>query len=310
MYELLSGETIDLTGITAEARAYLDELGADIAAGLPYFDLELGVKGPRAFTTKNSGGFVTKDVLADPVYRVANDLVTRVGIQQGKVGAPRNAPPAAVPDGMISVAEAASMLGQSRQNVNAAIKRGRLAAQMIGGVYLLRVDDVREYQRQAEQRGAPGRSPTGKVSSEDELLAELGVNSAKEVTLDRSYGSAVGSTIKAARAGSPWYGARVGDGEPVSITQSLYYELLSHGATEAERRGPGRPRKVDSIDDGIHLAAGKLMNAEQLPDGSWRVLVSDIGQAIYGVGATEGEARADAHRLAEVMLGRGSRRTT
>jgi excisionase family DNA binding protein len=153
MYELMNGETVDLAGITEEARAYLDDIDRDAAAGVSYFDLELRVKGPSAFTTRKARGFVTAEVLRNPVYRVANDLVARVGIQQGKVAPPRDAKPS----DLLSVPEAARLIGQTRQNLNAAISRGSLPARKIGETWVLRLEDVRVYKERAAARPAPGR---------------------------------------------------------------------------------------------------------------------------------------------------------
>jgi hypothetical protein len=88
-YELLNGDIVDLSGIGPEARAYLDELERDAAAGRSWAELVTRAKGPGAYPTRRTGGTLTTEVLADPVYRVAADIATRVGIAQGKVGVPR-----------------------------------------------------------------------------------------------------------------------------------------------------------------------------------------------------------------------------
>jgi excisionase family DNA binding protein len=151
MYELTNGEVLDLSRLASKERSYLDELAADAAKGAAYFDLLLRVKGPGALPSK--GGMVTSEVLTSTVYRVAQDIVQRVGIVQGKLRPPSDAAPAQ----LLSVPEAARLVGVTRQALNDAIARDRLPAQRVGGTFVLKLDDVRAYRAAAEQRPAPGR---------------------------------------------------------------------------------------------------------------------------------------------------------
>lgn len=158
MHALLSGEVLDLSGLEPAERHYLDQLAADAERGAGYFDLLMKVKGPGALPSAGSGGMVTTAVLESVVYRVAQDIVQRVGIAQGKLGAPTNA----APSQLLSVPEAARLVGVTRQALNDAIARGRLQAQKVGGSYVLKLDDVRAYRATAEERPAPGRAGRGK----------------------------------------------------------------------------------------------------------------------------------------------------
>jgi len=155
IYTLLDGEGLDLTELSAEERAYIDELAAAAAApGAAYPSLLLRVSGPGAFPTRKAGGWVTPAVQDSTVYRVAEDIVDRLGIAQNYLGPPTDAAPAQ----LLSVSEAARLLGVSRQAINEAIKRRALAAQRVGRDWILRLEDVRAYQAAAATRPAPGRS--------------------------------------------------------------------------------------------------------------------------------------------------------
>lgn len=151
MHTLLDGRTIELGELPEGDRAYLDELARDAGAGAPYFELLHRVKGPRAHTTRATGGMVTAEVLASALYLVAQDIADRAGISQGKLAPPRNAQPAE----LLSVPEAANVLGVSRQAVNDAIARGRLHASKVGGTYVVRLQDLRAYEQGRDPRGRP-----------------------------------------------------------------------------------------------------------------------------------------------------------
>jgi excisionase family DNA binding protein len=229
MYELMNGETVDLSRISKEAQDYLDGIETDAATGASYFDLELRVKGPAAFTTRQTKGFVTADVIRDPVYRVANDLVARTGIRQGKLAPPRDAKPAE----LLSVPEAAKLVGTTRQNLNAAIAREALAAEKIGGTYVVKLTDLRAYKDRADKRPAPGRSPEGGITTVSDVLVDLHVRSAKQVTVERAR-----VTTRRGYDGDrrTIHRASVG-GRSTMITQNVYSELLDAGAKPKNEKG-------------------------------------------------------------------------
>ncbi len=155
IYTLLDGEGLDLTDLSTEERAFIDELAAATAApGAAYPSLLLRVHGAGAFPTRKAGGWVTPAVMHSTVFRVADDIVSRLGIAQNYVGPPTNAAPAQ----LLSVSEAARLVGVSRQAINQAIERGAVAAQKVGRDWILRLEDVRAYQAAAATRPAPGRS--------------------------------------------------------------------------------------------------------------------------------------------------------
>lgn len=154
IHTLLSGEGIELGELSAADRSYLDELAAAAAApGATYASLRLRVEGAGSYPARAGGGWITPAVMASPVFRVARDIVSRVGIEQGRLAPPTNAAPAQ----FLSVAEVAKILGVTRQGVNAAITRKKIPAQKIGRDWILKLEDVRAFQAAAGERSAPGR---------------------------------------------------------------------------------------------------------------------------------------------------------
>ena len=81
IYRLLSGEEIDLSGLSAGDRDFLSELARQADAGADYFDLLLRVKGPGARLLQD--GMITRDVIHNVAYRAAHDIADRVGVRQG-----------------------------------------------------------------------------------------------------------------------------------------------------------------------------------------------------------------------------------
>jgi excisionase family DNA binding protein len=150
---------MSLADLSDAERAYIDELEVAAAApGASFFSLRGRVAGSGAFPTRAAGGWVTPAVMGSTVFRVAQDIVDRLGIAQGKLGPPTNAAPAQ----LLSVSEAARLIGVSRQAINASIMRKAVPAQKIGRDWILRLEDVRAYQASAATRPAPGRSVVGR----------------------------------------------------------------------------------------------------------------------------------------------------
>jgi len=58
---------------------------------------------------------------------------------------------------VLSLAEAAEVLGVTRRNLSNQAKRGRIEATMLGDRYVVTAAEVQRYQK--EQAGKPGRKP-------------------------------------------------------------------------------------------------------------------------------------------------------
>lgn len=162
-YRLLTGETIDLAGLPSEGRQYLEELRSDAAGkGVDYFDLLRRVKGPSAFLL--DGGRITPMVAASLLYRVAHDVADRIGIEQGYVLAPDTVLPDDLEEdlGLLSLTEAADLIGITRPATHEAIRKGRLRGRRIGNAWVVRRDDAQEYRRSRDgaARSNPKKSTT------------------------------------------------------------------------------------------------------------------------------------------------------
>ncbi len=58
---------------------------------------------------------------------------------------------------VLSLAEAAEVLGVTRRNLSNQAKRGRIKAMLLGDRYVVTTEEVERYQK--EQAGKPGRKP-------------------------------------------------------------------------------------------------------------------------------------------------------
>ena len=62
-------------------------------------------------------------------------------------------------DDVVTVTEAAALLGITGTAIRELITRGRLVARRIGPMYVIKLDDVRDYQRERATRRQPGPPP-------------------------------------------------------------------------------------------------------------------------------------------------------
>jgi excisionase family DNA binding protein len=169
-YRLLDGRAIDLRGLTARERAFLADLQKMVKADISYFEIERVAVGPGS-PALGGRSRVDTHIAGTPLYLAAEDIATRAGIEQGLVLAPEHeAERAAAPsDGsMISVAQAAELIGVSRTAVYKAIEKGTLRATRIGNVTV--VDRAfalayREHRRVENGGGARAVSAQRKGSS-------------------------------------------------------------------------------------------------------------------------------------------------
>lgn len=158
-YKLLSAETVGLDGLDAREVAFLRTLQRMAASGISFFELERMAIGPGS-PALQGWSRVTRDIVNSPLYRVAADIVTRAGIAEGLILAPeheqeRGEIPA--DRSLMSVTQAASMLGVSRAAVHKAIQQDRLPAQRYGNVILVSRVAVLRYRA---ERAKSGREPS------------------------------------------------------------------------------------------------------------------------------------------------------
>jgi len=151
-YTLLSGEILDLSGLGGDENLYLQELTRDAGSGLDYFDLLRRVKGRDALPLR--GGPITPAIAGSMLYRVAHDLADRVGIEQGHLLAPDVERPRnlGVEDDLLSLTEAAALIGITRPATHQALKEERLRGRRVGNAWVIRRVDAKEFRDSRTQR--------------------------------------------------------------------------------------------------------------------------------------------------------------
>lgn len=154
-YRLLDGSVVALSGLPREDLAFLLDLQRRAMENEDYFDLERAVCGPGAYPLKGSPR-VTREVHRTPLFRVAEDIAFRVGIDQG-VLAPNEEDDLVPTEGIMSVTEAAEELGITRSAVVKAVQVGRIKGKKIGRTWALLKRSVEGYEV-AEHRVAAGKA--------------------------------------------------------------------------------------------------------------------------------------------------------
>lgn len=155
-YKLLDGRRLSLSGLAARERAFLADIEKMVRQGISYFEICRAAVGPGSVALGGRNR-IDRKTAESPLYLVAVDLATRAGIKQGLVLAPEHEHEraAAPTDGsMISVAQAADLIGISRAAVYKAIEKGALRTQRIGNVTIVDRSSAAEYR----ERRSAGKS--------------------------------------------------------------------------------------------------------------------------------------------------------
>ena len=153
-HKLLEGEVIDTSGFSDAEHRFLKKLSEDGRRGAEYFDLLRRVKGPKALPLR--GGRVTPRIARSAFYRVAHDIADRVGIEQGYLLGPDVESPAGggLQQDLLSLTEAADLIGISRPAAHQALVEGRLRGQRVGNAWVVRRADARAFKETRDDRGA------------------------------------------------------------------------------------------------------------------------------------------------------------
>lgn len=157
-YRLLKGETIDLSSLPKNDLEFLVDLQRRAMEGEEFFDLARSYCGTGAYPLKGSLR-VTRAIHETPLFRVAEDIVDRVGIQQGRI-APDPDDRLVPIDEIVGVTDAARELGITRSAVIKAAQAGRLQGKKIGSTWALLKRSVQNYQV-AHYRVKAGRAAHG-----------------------------------------------------------------------------------------------------------------------------------------------------
>jgi hypothetical protein len=135
-HQLLDGRALDLRELDAREQAFLRDLQKMARQGVSYFEVYRAATGPGSPALQGRNR-IDERIVESPLYLAARDIATRVGIEQGLVLAPDEvAARAAAPKdaSMISVSQAADLIGISRAATYKAIEKGAVAAMRLGNV--------------------------------------------------------------------------------------------------------------------------------------------------------------------------------
>jgi len=165
---LLDGHPVDLGTLDARQRAFLIDLEKLGRQGVSYFEIYRVALGPGSLALQGRTR-VDRKLAGSPLYLAAQDIATRAGIEQGLILAPeheRERPKAPTDSSMISVTQAAALIGITRAAVYKAIENKALPALHIGNVTVVDREAAVAYKngRAREATPAPRRSERRRVA--------------------------------------------------------------------------------------------------------------------------------------------------
>ncbi|HEY7061174.1 MAG TPA: hypothetical protein VII06_06830 [Chloroflexota bacterium] len=160
-YTTLDGRIIDLTGIGAGERPYLEQCQVAYREGMPWDQFTALAEGEGSPLVRATGGWVTRAVWEHPVFQAARDMENRLGIAQGFVGPnpddDLNRDPFA--DEWVPATAAAARVGVTLTGLHKAIARGEIIARPAkpGGTRLVVSGNSLARWRPSPVRQAAGR---------------------------------------------------------------------------------------------------------------------------------------------------------
>lgn len=157
-HKLLTGETLNLSKLTEEERAFMRRLAKDAKSGADYFDLLRRVKGPKALPLR--GGPITPAIAASVFYRAAHDIADRVGVEQGYLLAPdvaRSVDANGTRD-LLSLTEAADFIGITRPAAHQALTEKRLQGRRVGNAWVVARADAETFRKSRSKSTGDAKS--------------------------------------------------------------------------------------------------------------------------------------------------------
>lgn len=143
-YELLNGECVSIGWLGDSDMRFLENLKNRAVINDSYFDLLREVRDSGAYPLKGAK-CLTKAVAQSVLYKVASDIVERAGIRQGVSLEPGGDMESPDEKPLVSLSEAAEIIGMSRAGVHLALTKGRLKGWLIGSMWVLDFDSVKKY---------------------------------------------------------------------------------------------------------------------------------------------------------------------
>src|SRR5438552_7105547 len=85
IYTTLEGERLDLTGLSAEERAFFDRCYAGLRNGMSWIRISNLVEGKENPLVRATGGLITPAVWEHPLFQAVSDLEDRIGILRSEL---------------------------------------------------------------------------------------------------------------------------------------------------------------------------------------------------------------------------------
>jgi len=133
-YELLTGERVSIGWLNEADLEWLEYLRAAVERGDDYFNMLKLVRGGR---TLKGAKKLTPEVTQSALFRVAADIVERAGIRQGYAIPPGSGLESPDEKPLVSISEAAEVIGLSRAAVHQALTRGKLRGWQVGSIWVI-----------------------------------------------------------------------------------------------------------------------------------------------------------------------------
>ncbi|MBI4497606.1 MAG: hypothetical protein HY689_06905 [Chloroflexi bacterium] len=170
-YTTLTGEVVDLTGLTEEQRAFFDYCYERYRSGMawgPFTELVSGTANP--VVRELGRGRINHAVWEHPLFRAVRDLEDRVGITHGDLEPDPGTVPEREPlgDEWIPTAEAARRKGVTFSGLDQAINRGEVVARPAkpgGKRRLVSVRSLERWQPNPARQAAKRRTVEGEAST-------------------------------------------------------------------------------------------------------------------------------------------------
>ncbi len=162
-YRLLDGAKIAPRSLSRAERDFLATLERMRRDEVSYFEIYRFGLGPGSPALRG-GNQVDRELAESDLYKLAEDLATRAGIEQGLILAPEHEGKRALAlniESPLSVPQAASLIGVSRIAAYKAIKEGRLGSTKIGNVIVVSRAEAERYKKARETGSGNLRTSTG-----------------------------------------------------------------------------------------------------------------------------------------------------
>lgn len=148
-YKTLNGNVLSLGWLEKKQVEYLEHLKFSADHGADYFALLTLVRGPEALPLKDFDGRVTPEACQSVFFQVAQDIVDRAGIAQGRVVEPdKSLIRVAVSDesridvldpkvDFMSLADAGKLIKLSRAAIHLALTKGKIHGWRVGTIWIV-----------------------------------------------------------------------------------------------------------------------------------------------------------------------------